>query len=77
MLPSIDYLDYHISAAGIEPTTEKVKAILEAPAPSNVSQLRSFLGLGNYYAKFLPQLSTLLAPLYKLLQKVKEWSWGV
>ena len=48
------------SAAGIEPTTEKVKAVLEAPAPSNVSQLRSFLGLGNHYAKFLPQSSTLL-----------------
>ena len=75
MLPSLEYLGHSISAAGLQPTKEKVRAILEAPAPHNVSQLRSFLGLVNYYAKFLPHLSTLLAPLYSLLQKT-EWSWG-
>jgi hypothetical protein len=53
-----------------------VRAILEAPNPQNVSQLRSFLGMLNYYANFLPNVSTTLAPLYSLLQKSKKWSWG-
>ena len=39
-------------------------------------QLKSFLGLINYYGKFLPHLSTVLAPLYALLQKGKQWEWG-
>ena len=44
--------------------------------PSNVSQLRSFIGLVNYYCKFLPNLANTLAPLYSLLQKDKRWLWG-
>ena len=75
LLPSVEYLGHHISAEGLRPTKEKVRAIADAPAPQNVSQLRSFLGLVNYYGKFLPQLSSTLAPLYRLLEK-KRWSWG-
>lgn len=41
-----------------------------------MSQLKSFLGLVNYYGKFLPHLSNTLAPLYRLLQKETPWSWG-
>ena len=47
-----------------------------SPAPENVSQLNSFIGLVNYYSKFLPDLSTMLAPLYALLQKDTERKWG-
>ena len=54
MLPSIEYLGHTISASGLQPTKEKVRAIVEAPVPQNVSQLKSFLGLLNYYAKLLP-----------------------
>ena len=77
ILPSTDYLGHQISAEGIQPTKEKVRATMEPPASQNVSQLRSFLGRLNYYAKFLPQLSAKLAPLYSLLQKKKKWVWGV
>lgn len=44
-----------------------MRAIAEAPAPQDVSQLRSFLGMVNYYSKFLPNLSSTLSPLYRLL----------
>ena len=64
-----------ISAQGLSPMTEKVRAIKEAPSPKNVAELRSFLGLVNYYGKFLPELSTVLAPLYQLLHKDCSWSW--
>ena len=48
---------------------------MEAPILLNVSQLRSFLGLLNYYGKFLPHLSSVLAPLYVLLND-SSWYWG-
>ena len=56
-------------------TMAKVGAIKEAPAPKDEQQLRSFLGLLNYYGKFLPNLSTKLAPLHSLLEKGKGWQW--
>ena len=76
MLPSVEYLGYHISGEGISPTKEKRRAIVDAPVPEDISQLKSFLGLVNYYAKFLPCLADTLAPLYKLLTKHQPWSWG-
>ena len=68
--PSVEYLGHNISAEGLRPTKEKIRAIQEAPAPCNVSQLRSFLGLLNYYGKFLPNLSSILAPQQRLHLKV-------
>ena len=74
LLPQVEYLGHQISEKGLQPTTQKLRAIVEAPAPHNVSQLKSFLGMINYYSKFLPNLSTQLAPLYSLLQKKTIWS---
>ena len=76
LLPSVEYLGHRISAQGLQPTQEKIQAIRNAPPPQNVSQLKSFLGLLNYYCKFLPNLSSTLAPLYMLLQKNKAWCWN-
>ena len=76
MQSSVEYLGHEISAEGIRPTTEKLRAITDAPPPNNVSQLRSFLGLVNYYSKLLPQLASTLAPLYSLLQQNTRWNWG-
>ena len=47
--------------------SDKVKAIQEAPAPRDIGELRSFLGLLNHYGSFLINLSTVLAPLHQLL----------
>ena len=52
-----------------------MKAIQDAPAPKNLAELRSFLGIVNYYSRFLPNLSTRLAPLYALLKKGPCWCW--
>lgn len=54
-------------------TEEKVKAVVGAKIPENVSELRAFLGLVNYYGKFMPNLSTVLRPLHKLLEKECNW----
>ena len=43
--------------------------------PTNVQELRSFLGLLNYYVKFIPNLASLLQPLYTVLQVKQTWRW--
>ena len=58
----VEYLRYLIDAMGIHLTTEKVRAIKEAPTPNNITRLRAFAGLINYYGKFLPQIATHMAP---------------
>ncbi len=75
VMPSVEYLGHRIDSEGLHPTDEKVRAIKDAPAPRNITELRSFLGLINYYGKFLPQLSTVLAPMYSLLKKGAGWAW--
>ena len=75
MLPSVEYLGHVIDSVGLHPTQAKVKAIKEAPTPKNVAELCSFLGLINYYGKFLPNLSATLAPLYKLFKQNTRWYW--
>ena len=76
MLKQVDYLGHSISAEGLKPLKEKIQAISQAPVPSNLAQLRSFLGMVNYYGKFLKGLSSMLAPLYAVLQKNQNWKWG-
>ena len=76
LLPSVEYLGHRIASLGLQPTDGKIAALKDAPIPRNVSQLRSFLGILNYYAKFLPNLSTLHAPLHRLLRKQSAWTWG-
>ena len=76
LLPSVTYLGHVISAQGLHTEDSKVKAVVDAPAPRDVAELRSFLGMVNYYSKFLPDLATVLSPLYMLLQHSTEWKWG-
>ena len=76
MLSEIKFLGYRLNKQGLQPQPEKVNAIKLAPQPENVSQLRAYLGLVNYYSKFVPNLSQTLAPLNKLLKKNEKWAWG-
>ena len=76
LLPSVSYLGHVISAQGLHTSESKVEAVIKAPAPRNVAELRSFLGMVNYYGKFLPDLATTLSPLYVLLRQSTEWKWG-
>lgn len=69
------YLGYRINKHGLHTDSSKVEAIAKAPNPQNVSQLRAALGLINYYARFIPNMSTLLQPLYSLLKKGTSWQW--
>ncbi|KAI7813566.1 hypothetical protein IRJ41_020631 [Triplophysa rosa] len=71
----ISYCGHVIDKDGLHKSQDKLEAVLNAPCPQNVSQLRSYLGLVNYYHKFLPNLSTVLHPLNALLQTKTQWKW--
>ena len=58
----VEYLGYLIDATGVHLTTEKVRAIKEAPTPNNIMQLRASADLINYYGKFIPQVVPHMAP---------------
>ena len=73
MQDSVDYLGHHIDAQGACTSPSKMEAITKAPAPNNVTQLRSFLGMVNYYGNFLHNLSTQLHPLHALLKHGTKW----
>lgn len=66
---NISYLGHRIDKDGLHATEEKIAAIINSPPPSDVSQLRTFLGLVNYYQKFLPNLAAKLHPLHQFLKK--------
>ena len=72
----VEYLGHRITGQGLQPSQERVRAIREVPMPKKVAELRAFLGLVNYYGKFLPNLSTRLSTLYELLKKGAEWKWS-
>ncbi|UYV73515.1 hypothetical protein LAZ67_10003901, partial [Cordylochernes scorpioides] len=71
----IQYLGHLIKEDGIRPLEDKIQGLQKAKSPTNVSELRSFLGLVNYYGKFIPNLPELLEPLHKLLKKNSYWKW--
>ena len=75
-LPQVEYLGHVISEEGLRPAASKVRAIKEAPEPSSLTELKSFLGLVNYYSKFLLNAASILAPLYKLLKNSESWQWN-
>ena len=70
---SIQFCGHRLDREGIHKTQDKIEAVTRAPSPQNLSQLRSFLRLINYYNRFLLNLSTQLAPLYHLLKTGQKW----
>lgn len=76
MEKEVTFLGHQVDATGLHPLPAKVRAVQEAPASTSVTELKAYLGLLIFYNKFLPNLSTLLAPLHKLLRKDEPWAWG-
>ncbi|UYV62917.1 K02A2.6-like [Cordylochernes scorpioides] len=75
LAPSLEYLGHKIAKEGLQPLPSKVEAIQAAPSPTNLTELRAFLGLLTYYSRFIPNMSSTLAPLYNLLKKERKWKW--
>ncbi|KAG3057331.1 hypothetical protein PI125_g25414 [Phytophthora idaei] len=60
---------------GVRPDPEKVRVISEWPTPSNVKELRQFLGLATYLCKYVKNYAGKIRPLSQLLKKEAEWKW--
>lgn len=76
MVDEVVFLGHRINKEGIHPVDDKIQAIRDAPSPRSITELKSYLGLLNYYSKFLRNLSPVLAPLHELLRKSVKWHWG-
>ena len=70
------YLGFKINKHGVYPIKEKIDSIKNARIPQNVSELKSFLGLLNYYHRHFRNFAEVLEPLHKLLRKDLKWEWG-
>ncbi|GFU53298.1 uncharacterized protein K02A2.6 [Trichonephila clavipes] len=70
----VNYCGHTIDKFGLHKTQEKIDAIMKVPVPKTVSDLKSFLGLVNYYGKFIPNLSPRVALFNNLLQKVFSYT---
>lgn len=77
LVDSVKYLGHILGNGEIRPNPEKVRAIVEAPAPRNVKELQAYLGLMNHYGRFIPNLSNELACLYNLIRNDIEFLWSV
>ena len=75
MKKEVEYLGYLINKEGLKPVPRKMEAITEAQTPQNTTQLRAYLGMLNYYSKFLKNMSSLLGPMHALLKKNARWMW--
>ena len=76
LVPELEYCGHKISQDGIRKMDDKIAAIRDAPSPKNVSELRSFLGLVQYYSAFFPSLADIAHPLYDLLAKDVPFVWS-
>lgn len=72
---SVEFLGHVMDESGIRPSESKLKCIQNTPRPENLTQLKAYLGLLNYYAQFIPMLSTRLKPLYNMCNKGVDFVW--
>ena len=73
----IEFLGHTVTKDGVEPLTEKVDAIVKFPKPSKPDELRRFLGMINFYNRFIPKAAEIMKPLYEATAKTKtqlQWS---
>jgi hypothetical protein len=71
----LKYLGHVVSAEGIEVDQDKIKSIKEMKPPSNTSEVRSFVGIVNYYRSFIHNLAEKCAPLFQLIKKDARFVW--
>ena len=61
--PEVDFLGHHVTASGLSPITSHTQPILDFPTPTDVKMLQKFLGMLNFYRRFLPGVARVLKPL--------------
>ena len=73
--PNVKYLGFIAGRDGLSLDPSKVNSVRTWPPPRNANELRQFLGLSNYFRRFLQGYSSQVAPLNDLLHKDAKWAW--
>ena len=76
MMSKIKYLGFVIDKNGRRPDPSRIEAIEKMPPPQDLTQVRAFLGLINYYGAFVPEFRKIRAPLDALLKKDAKFIWS-
>jgi len=71
----VEFLGVVIGLKGVEIQKEKIEGVLNWPAPRNVKEVQKFLGLANYYRRFIKDFTRIVAPLHVLVRKEQKWKW--
>ena len=72
-MSELTFMGYLLSSKGIGPTESRVEAVMNAKEPQNAGEVRSFLGLVNFSARFIPNLATTTEQLRRLTKKGVEF----
>lgn len=75
--PQVEYLGHVVSAEGLKPNPDKIRAVKEFPIPTNTTGVKAFLGLCNYYRRFIKGFAQIASPLNKLTSKHIKFKWDV
>ena len=75
-MSQLTFMGYLLSSKGIGPTESRVEAVVRAKEPKNAGEVRSFLGLVNFSARFIPNLASITEPLRELTRKDVPFVWG-
>ncbi|XP_043237499.1 uncharacterized protein K02A2.6-like [Amphibalanus amphitrite] len=73
---SIEFCGHKLSAAGVVPLQSTVRAVIEAPPPSDARELRSFLGTTGWFSRFVPAYASVVRPMAHLLKKDAPFQWS-
>jgi len=65
-----------MGSGGIKMQKEKVAGVLKWPRPKTVKEVQKFLGLANYYRRFVKDFAKIAKPMHKLVRKDERWNWG-
>jgi len=71
----LSFLGHVVSSKGVGTDPEKISAVQDWPVPTDVKEVRSFLGLASYYKKFVPSFAVLAGPLHALTGKNRKFDW--
>jgi len=72
----VGFLGVVIGPDGIKMEKEKVRGVLEWPTPKCVKDVQKFLGLVNYYRRFVKDFAEIARPMHRLVRKQERWNWG-
>jgi len=71
----VDYLGFIIDGEGVHVDPSKVEKIVEFPTPTDVTTVKRFMGMVNFYRKFIKGCSKIARPLTELTKDSVKWSW--